>query len=153
DQLNAEILTSVFRDDGVVRVDDASGSSAVRSYLSAPVHSHSGEVLGALLFGHTECGAFTDADKDLLGAIATQAGVAIDNAKAHVELEAEIAARRRAQQIEHFLARCTVTLASSLDYERNLATLAEMAVPFLADICLIDVMEDDEMRRVGAAHV
>jgi PAS domain S-box-containing protein len=64
----------------------------------------------------------------------------------------EIAARRRAQQIEQFLNRCAVTLSSSLDHQRNLAALAELAVPFLADACVIDIAEQDQVRRVATAH-
>ncbi len=129
------------------------GHLDVCSYLAAPVVSRAGDVLGGLFFGHRKSGVFSAADAELLGAIAAQAGVAIDNAQAHTSLEEEIAARRRAQEVEHFLARCSVTLSSSLDYQRTLAALADMAVPFLADVCLIDVTDGDEVRRVATAHV
>jgi PAS domain S-box-containing protein len=165
---NTEMFETTFRSKSIVRVDDVTrdpryrtsppfvgmtaGHLDVTSYLAAPVVSRSGDVVGGLFFGHGERGMFTPADEELLGAIATQAGVAIDNAQTHTSLEGEIAARRRAQQIEHFLARCAVTLSSSLDYQRNFLTLAEMAVPFLADACVIDVAENEQVRRVAAAH-
>src|SRR5690606_489868 len=43
-------------------------------------------------------------------------------------------------------------LASSLDYDQTLAAVAELAVRSLADYCVIDVLEDGELRRVQAAH-
>jgi len=165
---NTELFGPTLQGQGVVRLDDVTqdprygknspfegmppGHLDVRSYLAAPVISRAGDVLGGLFFGHRECGAFSGADAELLGAIATQAGVAVDNAQAHTTLEREIAARRHAQEVEHFLARCSVTLSSSLDYQRNFAALADMAVPFLADVCLIDVTDGNEVRRVATAH-
>ncbi len=157
-----------FDGDRVVRVDDVvtmrpaaddavlaalSGDSpAVGSYLAAPVRSREGEMLAGLLFGHRDVGVFTDHDVELLSAIATQAGVAIDNALAHRSLEEQLADRRRAQEKEHFLARCAMVLASSLDYEQTFVALATMAVPYLADLCLIDVAESDGIRRMAAVH-
>jgi PAS domain S-box-containing protein len=149
-----------FRGETVLRIDDVTTDPpeqpttdfAGRAYIAAPVRTRAGHVLGGLVFGHDQPGAFAAADAELLSAIATQAGVAVDNADAHTSLEAEITRRRRAQEVEHFLNRCTVTLSSSLDYHRSFATLAEMTVPFLADACLIDIAEGDDVRRVAVAH-
>ena len=154
---NTKLFDQTFRGNGITRVDDITKGTptdgvVVRAYLAAPVRSRAGDTVGGLFFLHRQRGVFSAADADLLGAIATQAGLAIDNARAHTALEVEIAARRRTQEVEHFLAECAVTLASSLDHQRNLTTLAAMAVPFLADVCLIDVADGDQVRRVAAAH-
>lgn len=45
-------------------------------------------------------------------------------------------------------------LVESLDYETTLAETARLAVPFLADWCVVDVVEGDGARnRLSAAHV
>ena len=61
---------------------------------------------------------------------------------------AEVAARRSA-----FLAEAGSVLASSLDFEPTLQTLARLVVPFLADWCSVDVMEEDgSVRRIALVH-
>jgi PAS domain S-box-containing protein len=87
----------IFRGEAVVRLDDVTtdprygknpphhgmpkGHLPVRSYLALPVVSRSGEVLGGLFFGHPEPGVFTALDERLLQIVASQAAIAIDNAR------------------------------------------------------------------------
>jgi signal transduction histidine kinase/BarA-like signal transduction histidine kinase len=52
-----------------------------------------------------------------------------------------------------FLAEASGRLDSSLDPETTLSTVAELAVAFLADWCLVEVGDDAEPRQVAAAHV
>jgi signal transduction histidine kinase len=69
---------------GTVRSGDITHDnpqSALRSYLAAPVVSRSGELLGGLFFGHSAPGRFTERHEALIGGVAGQAGVAIDNAR------------------------------------------------------------------------
>ncbi|MBD2100294.1 GAF domain-containing protein [Leptolyngbya sp. FACHB-261] len=66
---------------------------------------------------------------------------------ARVEAEA-------AQQQATFLAEASQVLASSLDYQTTLRSIAELAVPALADWCVVDVVEEDgQICRLGASHV
>jgi PAS domain S-box-containing protein len=66
----------------------------------------------------------------------------------------DITERKRNEEGRAFLARATEELASSLDYETTLASVARMVVPTLADWCSIDVLEDDQrVNRVAVAHV
>ncbi len=51
-----------------------------------------------------------------------------------------------------FLAAASKLLASSLDYETSLATVARMSVPRLADWCSVDVVESDSVRRLTVVH-
>jgi PAS domain S-box-containing protein len=61
---------------------------------------------------------------------------------------AEASERRAA-----FLAEAGISLASSLDYHTTLARLVRLAVPFLADWCVLDAREEDgAVRRVEVAH-
>src|SRR5205823_10519524 len=51
------------------------------SYLAAPVHSRSQEILGGLFFGHSQPGRFTEMHVALLSGLAAQAAIALDNAR------------------------------------------------------------------------
>ena len=52
-----------------------------------------------------------------------------------------------------FIAHVSAVLAESLDYEGTLAAVARLAVPFVADLCLVDVLDDaGKMQRVAVAH-
>jgi signal transduction histidine kinase len=62
--------------------------------------------------------------------------------------EAEAAARKIS-----FLADAGAILGSSLDYRATLGRVARLAVPFLADYCLVFVQgEDGQIAQVAAAH-
>ena len=63
----------------------------------------------------------------------------------------DITERKRTEENAQFLAEATRVLASSLDYEQTLRSVARLAVPCLADLCVIDLAEDgDHMRTVEA---
>jgi PAS domain S-box-containing protein len=78
----------------VVRLDDVladprygaagappAGHPVVRSCLAVPVVARGGEVFGSLLFGHPEVGRFTEGHERLAASIASQAAVALENAR------------------------------------------------------------------------
>ncbi len=67
------------------------GHVPVRSYLAVPVRSRGGEVLGALLYGHSDAGVFESAAESLVATIASQAAVAIENARLTESLQREVA--------------------------------------------------------------
>lgn len=60
--------------------------------------------------------------------------------------EAEIGEARAA-----FLAEASRVLSSSFDYETTLERVARLAVPYLADYCVIDMVDGGRIRRVAAA--
>ncbi len=61
--------------------------------------------------------------------------------------------RKRSEEARGFLAEAGKVLATSLDYETILASVAHLAVSHLADWCAIDVVEDSSIRRLVVAHV
>ncbi len=107
------LFGETFSGSGIVRSDDVTkdsryGKSAphygmpkghlpVRSYLAVPVVSRSGEVLGGLFFGHHEVGVFTERAERFVRGIATQAAIAIDNARLYRAAQTEIAERKRTE--------------------------------------------------------
>ncbi|MEJ0019616.1 MAG: ATP-binding protein [Acetobacteraceae bacterium] len=94
---NTKVFDPTFRGEGIVRSDDITcdprygqnppyhgkprGHLPVRSYLAVPVVSRSGEVLGGLFFGHPDVGVFGTRDELVIGGIAAQAAIGIDNAR------------------------------------------------------------------------
>lgn len=53
-----------------------------------------------------------------------------------------------------FLGQLAAILGSALDYEHMLQRMARLAVPFLGDLCAVDLLETDgAMRRAACAHV
>jgi PAS domain S-box-containing protein len=107
---NTALFAPTFKGEGTVRSDDIladprygrntpyrgmpEGHIKVRSYLAVPVVSRSGEVTGALLFGHPEPGRFSERHERLVTGIAAQTAVAIDNARLYQ------AAQRANEQLE-----------------------------------------------------
>ncbi|HET8654658.1 MAG TPA: PAS domain S-box protein [Longimicrobiaceae bacterium] len=73
-----------------------------------------------------------------------------------IELAGEQAARAAAEATTarlRFLLRASELLASSLEYEATVRTVAELAVPEVADWCAVDLVEDGgALRRVAVAH-
>ena len=111
------------------------------------------DALGVLGLSFPEPRAFDDEERAFLVALAQQCAHALVRGRRY---EAERRARTEAEAAERrsvFLAQATTTLASSLDYRTTLASVAELAVPHVADWCVVDLVEQDgQVRRVAAAH-
>src|SRR5688572_4577319 len=52
-----------------------------------------------------------------------------------------------------FFSDASRTLSTSLDLQRTLATIAEIAVPALADACQVDLIEDGQLTRAAVAAI
>ena len=115
------------------------------SFLLVPLRC-SGQILGTLaVMRYRSKDPFTTDDQALLQDIADRAGMAIRNARL---FEAEKKAGQRAA----FLAEASALLASSLDFEKVLKTLAELTVPYLADWCSVEMVEGERTRQIVLAH-
>ncbi|MEO7496650.1 MAG: ATP-binding protein [Massilia sp.] len=101
------------------------GHPGVRSYLAVPVIARSGEVLGCLFFGHPEPGIFTERTERIVGGIAAQAAVAIDNTRLYEAaqraaeerktlLESERSARAEAERTSQMKDEFLATLSHEL---------------------------------------
>ncbi|HLM78485.1 MAG TPA: PAS domain S-box protein [Rubrobacteraceae bacterium] len=65
----------------------------------------------------------------------------------------DITERKRTEEAQRFLAEAGETLSSSLNYRATLSSVANLAVPYLADWCLIDVLEEDgSLDRLALTH-
>lgn len=92
-----DLFTPTFDGTEIVRVDDVRedsrygkrppffglppGHPAIVSYLAVPVSSRSGEVMGALFFGHPERAKFGEDAERFVAGVASQAAIAIENAR------------------------------------------------------------------------
>ena len=63
---------------------------APRSLMFIPLVSRAGDVLGALIFGHRAPCVFTERTERILGGMAAQAVVAIDNARLYTQVSREM---------------------------------------------------------------
>jgi PAS domain S-box-containing protein len=65
----------------------------------------------------------------------------------------DITERKKNEVAQRFLAEASAELASSLDYHTTLTSMAKLAVPHLADWCLVDVTEEyGSIRRLTVYH-
>jgi PAS domain S-box-containing protein len=108
---NTAVFGPTFAGEGIVRSEDITrdpryaqnppfhgmpkGHLPVRSYLAVPVRGRRGDVIGGLFFGHAMPGMFDARAEAIVGAVAGNAGVALDNNRLQRELQ-ENAARERA---------------------------------------------------------
>ena len=70
----------------------------------------------------------------------------IQEQTARLEAEAD-------QQRAAFLAQVSATLASSLDYESTLTSVANLVVPYFADWCSVNLLQDNQaINQVAVAH-
>ena len=111
---NTEIFAPTFGGHATVRLDDVTkdprygknapfhgmppGHLPIRSYLAVPVVSgRAGNVIGGLFFGHPQPARFAERDEKIVEGIASQAAVAIDNARLNEQL-------RRGEERYRFMA-------------------------------------------------
>jgi serine phosphatase RsbU (regulator of sigma subunit) len=65
----------------------------------------------------------------------------------------DVTERQRLLERADFLARAGVLLDESLDYERTLRAVADIAVPEVADWCAVSVLDGGVLEQVAAAHI
>ncbi|HKG92625.1 MAG TPA: GAF domain-containing protein [Gemmatimonadaceae bacterium] len=114
-----------------------------------------GRVLGVMGLGFAgDLAALGVDDRTFLRALGQQGGQALRRATLYA---AEAAARREAEAAERrlaFLAEAGAVLGGSVDYEATVRAAARLAVPFLADYCMVDLLDDDgqQLRRLAESH-
>ena len=110
-----------------------------------------GRRIGALALSFDEPGPFTAQDRSFMLLIAQQCAQALERARLH---SMEVQARVRAEFAERrlaLLAEASAQLSASLDYLASLANLAQLAVPEVADWCIIHLVDEDGVPRLIAA--
>jgi signal transduction histidine kinase/CheY-like chemotaxis protein len=136
-----------------VTVDDRFGNSRsvdealIRTLMCVPLRDLESRPAGILQLDASDpLACFTHEDLDVLAAVAGPVGLAVDNARL-------LGRARREQRRLEMVAEVGVELASSLDIAETMRAVARLVVPYLADLCLVDLLaEDGSLRRVAAAQ-
>lgn len=140
-----------------------------KSILSVPLQVR-GELIGVLSLVTAESGRiYGEDDIDFVQELAYRAALAMDNARLFQQEQQSLLETERARERVTFLAQVSEALTTGLDYQASLEKLARLVVPFMADYCLIDIVENaDEValsakladqkvtpiiRRAAVAHV
>jgi PAS domain S-box-containing protein len=85
--------------------------------------------------------------------ICARLGEFLERLNLEVERSKLLSKLRRSQRQQDFLLRANRALAGAQDFQDAIRKLAEVAVPMLGDICLIDVLEPDQtLVRMAARH-
>jgi signal transduction histidine kinase len=118
---------------------------AVKSLLAAPIRRQ-GQLVGVLCFeNNLATHVFTPERVRIFELLFGQIANSLEKSLLFEE-------RARAEASARFLAEAGAILAESLDYEVTLARVARLAVPLLAEWCLIDVVDDGTLKRVASHH-
>jgi PAS domain S-box-containing protein len=65
----------------------------------------------------------------------------------------DVTERKKNEEMQRFLAEAGASLSSSLDYRTTLGKMARLAVPYLADWCVVDILEEDgSLDRLAMTH-
>ncbi len=145
-----------FRGERTVRIDDVlahpdygksgphfgmpEGHLPVRSYLAVPVIARDGHVHGGLFFGHATPGVFTHRDELIVGGIAAQASIAMDNARLFRESQrAQQELRELNEVLEQRVAERTGELQrSELQFRELVSGVVDYAIYMLdVDGCIV----------------
>jgi serine phosphatase RsbU (regulator of sigma subunit) len=115
----------------------------LRSAMIVPLRARN-QTLGAITFVSAESGRlYEEEDLAFASELTRRAALSIDNARLHSELAI------RSKELE-FLADASGQLDATLDLEETMQMLVNLAVPFLADGCMVDLLDtDDTIRRVA----
>jgi signal transduction histidine kinase/ActR/RegA family two-component response regulator len=128
-------------------------AEGIRSLLIVPLRIL-GKSFGTIVGYYRAARTFSEADRHVATALGNLASAAVTTASLY---EAQARSREAAEHAERharFLAQASAALASSLDYERTLATVANLAVPSVADWCAVDVVAaHGSLTRLAVAHV
>jgi PAS domain S-box-containing protein len=70
-----------------------------------------------------------------------------------LETNRDITDRKRAAERTAFMTQASTVLATSLDYETTLTSVANLAVQAIADWCAVDIVVDGKLERLAVAHL
>ena len=128
------------------------GVPAIQSFAFLPLLAE-GQVMGVIAFGFGTPRRFTVPEQTSMLGLARQCGLALERALLY---EREHAARLQAEaagQRLRLLADASALLSRSLEWEETVDGVARLAVGTFADLCVVDVLEGGQVRRLAVLHV
>lgn len=112
-----------------------------------------GKAIGAISLSYGEAHEFTPGERTFLLSVAREAAQALARGRLYDrERRARAEAETAREQLD-FLSRASELLAESLDLNATLKQLGQLAVPRIADWCVIDLAGDGDIENVVVAHV
>jgi signal transduction histidine kinase/GAF domain-containing protein/ActR/RegA family two-component response regulator len=111
-----------------------------------------GEVSATLGFYYRRPHRFSAGELRIATALANLAASAVHTTELYQSQEKTRVAAERARRRAAFLAEASSVLASSLDYETTLAAVAYLAIPHIADWCMVHTVDADGSLKQIAAH-
>jgi len=125
---------------------DAYEREGIRSVLAVPLLTGE-QVTGMVVFYYRTRHVFAESEVQAASAFGNLAATALRTAELYD-------AQRRSRQASDFLADVGVTLSQTFDRTRTLEQIATLAVPYIADWCAIDLVDESgAIERVAMAHV
>ena len=125
----------------------------IESMMAVPL-TIGGHGTGTLVFYYRTPHEFDEVEVQTARALGNLAAAAIASAEL---FEAQRRSREQAERANRqaaFLAEASAALGSSLDYEETLRTVAQLAVPQIADWCAVDVVDEHgEVQRLAVSHI
>ena len=119
--------------------------AAIESFAVFPIVLR-GACLGAFVATYARRHRFEPVEREFLAAAVDQVALALESVRLHTQA-------RQIADMSSFFADAAKILAEASDLADTLDRLASLAVGFLGDICLIDVVgEDGELTRMVARH-
>jgi PAS domain S-box-containing protein len=124
----------------------------MRSLVGVPL-SADGDLVGVVHAARRRRGGFSAEEARLLQLVGDRVSTAIRNARLLEEAQRARRATETISQRSVFLADATTALFAARDAVSALTTVARLAVPAVADWCVIDLRDrDGGYRRVALAH-
>ncbi len=131
---------------------DPARADGLRSACAFPIHYHDA-CIGVVKMLSTGRRQQDPEVVDLMGAVSGHVGELLHALEQATEREQLVADLREARRSQEFLLRASRVLSEASDYRQTVGRLAEVAVPVLGDICLIDIRnEQGTMERMVARH-
>ena len=132
---------------------DGYHSEGIRSLLVIPLRRRE-QVSSTITFYYRQRHRASQSEVRIATALGNLAAAALTTVELY-ETQSRMRADAEAnEQRSTFLADATSIIASSLDYEATLSTVARLAVPHFADWCGVDMLkENGELERLAVAHV
>jgi signal transduction histidine kinase len=124
---------------------DVESRKRTENFIVVPLAVGHRPVFGVLQLECTQ--RFTEEDVAFVNAVGNQLAIALDRYNTG---QREVMARVKAEEAERrmqFLADASRLLAASLDYRSTWESVAHLAVRHIADICYIDIIEEDQPRQ------
>ncbi len=127
-------------------------AEGIRSLLIVPIPIRGVEA-GTIVFYYRARHQFSPSEMKIGAALGNLAAATLTTSELYEQQrqlreEAECSAQR-----SKFLAEAGEVIASSLDYQETLKSVADRAVPFFADWCAVDVIDGAELTRVAIKHL